>query len=208
VPVSQARPTPGEIRDRAHEILSRAEFGRSESVPERVANWIGDLFSNFTFGLGGGSGFVGNLLALALIIGVGYVLVRLARELSGRTRKPKVDDDALTIELDAGRHASDWGAEAERFEAEGQWREAMRARYRQLVRSLIDDGVLDDVPGRTTGEYRREFAVARPSSADTFGALTDLFEAVWYGGRATDASDNQQFRALAERSRTREPATA
>jgi len=27
----------------------------------------------------------------------------------------------------------------------------------------------------------------------------DLFESVWYGGRDTDASDNERFRALADR---------
>ena len=81
----------------------------------------------------------------------------------------------------------------------------MRARYRELVRSLIDDGVLDDLPGRTTGEYRGEFVSARPTAADSFVALTDLFEAVWYGGIDTDAADNQRFRQLADGARRREP---
>ena len=208
MPVSQARPSPGEIRDRAHEILSRPEFHRSESAVERVANWIGDLFSGIDFGVGSGSGFVGNLLSIALIIGVGYLLVRLALAIAGRTRAPEQATDELTIEVEAGRDASDWGADAERFEAAGEWREAMRARYRQLVRSLIDEGVLDEVPGRTTGEYRTEFARERPANADPFGALTDLFEEVWYGGRDTDASDNQRFRALADRARDRQQVDA
>lgn len=201
MPVSQARPTPGEVRDKAHEILSRSEFSRHESILQRILNWIGDLFSHITFGAGSGSGFVGNLIGLALVAGALYLLVRLALALSRRTRKPKTDADSeLTIELEAGRAAADWRAEAERFEAAGQWREAMRARYRELVRSLIEEGVLDDVPGRTTGEFRSEFATARPTRAPAFGALTDLFESVWYGGRDTDASDNQRFRTLAEQS--------
>jgi len=209
VPVSQARPTPGEVRDKAHEILSRSEFSRHESIIERILNWLGGLFSHINFGAGSGSGFVGNLIGLALIAGAVFLLVRLALALSRRTRRPKTGaDSAVTIELEAGRDAADWRAEAERFEAAGEWREAMRARYRELVRALIDEGVLDEVPGRTTGEFRSEFAAAKPAKAHVFGALTELFESVWYGGRDTDASDNQRFRTLADQSRERERAHA
>ena len=196
----------GEIRQRAHEILQRPEFGRQESLLQRIANWIEDLFSKITFGLGGGPGFLGNLVSLVILAGIVVVLVLIMRALLGRTRLPKrTPDDELTIELEEGRDASDWRSDAERFEAAGQWREAMRARYRELVRTLIDDGVLDDLPGRTTGEYRGEFVHARPVHADAFIGLTDLFEAVWYGGVETDAADNQRFRQLADASRGREP---
>jgi hypothetical protein len=196
----------GEIRRRAHEIVQRPEFGRHQSLLERIVSWIGDLFSKITFGLGGGPGFLGNLVSLALIAGIVFVLVLIVRALLGRTRPPKpAPQDALTIELEDGRDATDWRREAERFEAAGQWREAMRARYRELARSLIDDGVLADLAGRTTGEYRGEFVRARPALADSFTELTELFEAVWYGGVETDAADNQRFRRLTEASRRREP---
>lgn len=202
----RADPPAGEIRERAHEILQRAEFGRHESVVQRIVNWIGELFEKITFGLGGGPGFLGNLVSLAIIIGIAVVLVLLVRALLGRTRLPKqTDDDELTIELEEGRDATDWRRDAERFESAGQWREAMRARYRELVRSLIDDGVLDDLPGRTTGEYRGEFVQARAGQADSFIELTELFEAVWYGGIDTDAADNQRYRQLADAARRREP---
>ena len=200
-----ADPPAGEIRERAHEILLRPEFGRNESLLDRILSWIGDLFSKITFGVGGGPGFLGNLVSLIIIAGIIFVLVLLVRALLGRTRVPKPsDENELTNELEEGRDATDWRSDAERFEAAGQWREAMRARYRELVRTLIDDRVLDDVPGRTTGEYRGEFVQARPTNADSFIELTELFEAVWYGGIETDAADNQRFRQLADASRRRE----
>jgi hypothetical protein len=204
---SQASPPPGEIRRRAHEILTRAEFGRHESVVQRILRWIGDQLSRFTFGVGGGPGFLGNLVSLAILVGVVVVLILLVRALLRHTRLPKRDDDdeELTIELEAGRDSTDWRSDAERFEAAGQWRDAMRARYRELVRTLIEDGVLEDLPGRTTGEYRNAFARARPQSAGPFIELTGLFEAVWYGGVETDAADNQRFRELARECRHREP---
>jgi hypothetical protein len=204
-----AEPPAGEVRQHAHEILQRAEFGREESLLQRIADWIGDLFSKITFGLGGGPGFLGNLVSLAIIAGIVVVLVLIARSLIRRTRPPKpLVDDELTIELEEGRDASDWRSDAERFEAAGQWREAMRARYRELVRTLIEHRVLDDLPGRTTGEYRAEFVHARPANAAAFIELTELFEAVWYGGLETDAGDNQRFRQLADASRGREPVLA
>jgi hypothetical protein len=196
----------GEIRQRAHEILQRPEFGHHESLLQRIANWIGDLFAKITFGLGGGPGFLGNLVSLALIAGIAFVLVLIVRSVLGHPRLPKPSaDDELTIELEDGRDATDWSDDAARFEAAGQWREAMRARYRELLRTLIDDGVLDDLPGRTTGEYRREFVRARSAHADAFSELTELFEAAWYGGVEPDATDHQRFRQLADVSRRREP---
>lgn len=199
-------PPAGEVRQRAHEILQRAEFGRHESLLQRFFGWLGDLFSKITFGVGGGPGFLGNLIGFAIIAGVVVVLVLLVRALLRRTRieKPDVGDD-LSIELEEGRDAADWRSDAERFEAAGQWREAMRARYRELVRTLVDEGVFDDLPGRTTGEYRAEYTSARPAHAPSFTALTELFEGVWYGGLDTGASDNRRFRQLADDARRREP---
>lgn len=204
-----ADPTAGEVRQHAKDILQRAEFGRHESILQKVWNWIGDLFGKITFGLGGGSGFLGNLVALALVAGIVFVIVLLVRALLGQRRMPSpAGRDELTIELEEGRDADDWQSDADRLEAAGQWPEAMRARYRELVRRLIDDGVLDDLPGRTTGEFRGEYIDARPRTAAPFVELTDLFEGVWYGGVATDAADNQRFRRLAEAARQREPVNA
>lgn len=196
---------PEEVRQRAHEILGRAEFSRHESLVERVLNWIGDQLSRFTFGIGGGPGILGNLvsfLVFALIIVLLVVLVR-AYLRRGRVAGGEPADD-LSIELEEGRTSGDWRAQAERFEAAAEWREAMRARYRELVGSLIEDGVLSDIPGRTTGEYRSEFGAARPDRAAPFAELTDLFEGVWYGGIDTGAADNERFHRLAAAVRARE----
>jgi hypothetical protein len=199
-------PPAGEIRQRAHDILQRAEFGRHKSLLDRFFEWLGDLFDKVTFGVGGGPGFLGNLIGYAIIAAVVVLLVLLVRALLRRTRLPKAEpSDDLSIELEEGRDAADWRSDAERFEAAGQWREAMRARYRELVRTLVDEGVFDDLPGRTTGEYRAEYFDARPGNAPSFGALTDLFEGVWYGGLDTGEADNRRFRELAAAARRREP---
>ena len=107
----RADPPAGEIRQRAHDILQRAEFGNHESVLQRIVNWIGDLFAKITFGIGGGPGFLGNLVAIVIVAGIVFLAVLLVRALLGRTRIPKQKDgDELTIELEEGRDATDWRA--------------------------------------------------------------------------------------------------
>ena len=190
-----AAPPPGTIRDRADEILNRPEFEQHKSVLQRVVEWIGDQLNRFSFGIGGGPGFLGNLIGLLFVVGAVVLLVVLIRSFRRAPRAPV--EDELSVEEEARRSAKQWRTDAERFEAEQRWREAMRARYRELIRELVDDRVLVDVPGRTTGEYRAELAAARPPAAPAFDALTELFEIAWYGGRPTGATQHQQFRQLA-----------
>jgi len=203
--VSEGGPPAGEVRQRAHEILSRSEFGRHESLVQRVLEWIVDQLRRFNFGIGGGPGFVGDLVSLAVFGGVILLLVMLVRAFLRRTRsEPEAAEDDLSIELEEGRAAIDWRSDAERFEAAGEWREAMRARYRELVAALVEERVLADVPGRTTGEYLSEYTAARPEGGAAFEALTRLFEGVWYGGADTGAEDNERFRRLAASARAAE----
>lgn len=198
-------PPSGDIRDKAHEILSRPEFARHESLLQRVLDWIGDQLNRFSFGVGSGPGFIGNVIGLAFIAGAIVLVVVLIRTFRRRPKQPDAEPE-LTVEEEARRSASDWRSDAERFEVEQRWREAMRARYRELVRTLVDEGVLVDVAGRTTGEYLADLTAARPVAAGPFATLTDEFEAVWYGGRSTTGEEYARFRQLADevRQKTRQ----
>ena len=204
-----ASPPPDQIRSRADEILSRPEFERHKSLLQRVLEWIGDQLSRFSFGVGGGPGFAGDLIGLILLAGAVVLVVVLVRSIRRTPRRPQPESE-LSVEEVARRSASAWRTDAERFEAEKRWREAMRARYRELVRTLVDERVLADVPGRTTGEYDRELAAARPAAAAAFSELTERFEAVWYGGQPATAEQHQRFCALAAevRSLTRDERAA
>jgi hypothetical protein len=59
--------------------------------------------------------------------------------------------------------------------------------------------VVEEVPGRTSGEYRGEVGRNLPTSADAFAGATELFERAWYGRRPTGADDAARFRDLARR---------
>jgi len=199
-------PEPGAIRDRAGEILGRSEFHRHKSLVQRILDWIGDQLSRFRFGAGHGPGWFGDLIGVLLVAGAIVLVIVLVRSL-----RPTRSIDALdevTVEETASWGAERWRREAERLEAAGRWRDALRARYAELVRTLVDERVLDDVPGRTTGEYRTELAEARPDAADAFALVTDLFEAAWYGGAATGPDELARARQAAvvviERARARD----
>ncbi len=181
---------------RADEILSRPEFAPPErSLFQRVTDWIGERISDLLTNLfGGGQGSFSSWIVLGLCVAViGVVIFFVVRSLR---RDPPVDltpDDGEVV-----RSSADWRTEAERFEAAGSWKAALRARYRELIAELVARGVVRDVPGRTTGEYRTEVRRRVPSVADDFDVASALFDAAWYGDLPTGADENRAFR---ERSR-------
>jgi hypothetical protein len=86
---------------------------------------------------------------------------------------------------------------AEEAEADGRWRVGLRRRYRALAAELITLGVLDEIPGRTTGEHRREVAERAPEAASAFAGAAELFDRAWYGNRPTGSVESARFRELA-----------
>jgi Domain of unknown function (DUF4129) len=132
------------------------------------------------------------LLALVLV-GVGVLAARFSR---GLTPSPEV---AAAVPGGRRRSAAEWRAEAEAQERAGAWREAVRSRYRALVADLAARGLVEEVPGRTAGEYRREVGEALPAAATDFAGATELFEVAWYGRSDTGAQEASQLRDLSNR---------
>jgi hypothetical protein len=187
---------PAEVGRQADEILARPEFqpepkGLVERVLDAVGDAIGDLFDALI--TGGGSSLVAWGI-LAVVVGViVFLLVRLGRTVQGN---PML---AATVDSDHRRPSVEWLRDAQQHEARGEWRDALRCRYRALVSDLIARRLVPDVPGRTSGEYRREVAEAVPAVAGDFAGATELFELAWYGDRDTGPEDNARFRELADR---------
>ena len=89
--------------------------------------------------------------------------------------------------------AEQWRKEADRLAAEGNYREALRCRYRALVAELADRRLIDQVPGRTSGDYDRAVRALVPEVAEQFSSVTRLFERCWYGHEASDANAQVVF---------------
>ena len=187
---------PGAVRQAAKDILAGDEFKHTESLFERIVGWLGDHAPSINLGSGTGPGIIGNLVWLAIIAVVIYLFVRLLGSWE-RRRRPVVEDDSPIVEVERRQTADEWSDEADRLERDGKHREALRARYRELVARLIDDHTIAEQVGRTSGELRIEVIAARPAAAVAFGDATDRFEATWYGHRPTAAVDVAELQRLA-----------
>ena len=186
--------TAEEIRQLADEIVARPEFAQPEpSLIERARSWVEDLIGRileaaFSGSAGSLVGWVVLLVAVAAII---WFATRMGRTV--HVDRPV----GVRVEGIHRRTPAEWRAEAEDHEAAGAWKLAIRCRYRALVGDLIAERLLEDVPGRTTGEYRRDLAVRAPDRSPAFDEATELFELAWYADRATGPDENRRFRALA-----------
>jgi Domain of unknown function (DUF4129) len=187
---------PDQVREVTREVLSRPEYRPPErSLLELVVDWVLELIGRLLAAIGGsGAGGIVGLVLLALVlVGVGLLAARFSR---GLTPSPEL---AAAVPAGPRRSAADWRAEADAQERAGAWREAVRSRYRALVADLATRGLVEEVPGRTAGEYRREVGRALPAAATDFAGATELFEVAWYGRAATGAQEAARLRDLSDR---------
>lgn len=192
-------PSTDEADRRADEILDDPKFDEPpKSVVERVLEWILEQLDKIPFpdiGAPGGGG--GEILGWVLL----FVLAVLAAFLLSKTRlsrRRRHDEPDFLVDAEVARSQHEWVGEAERYEADGQWKQALRCRFRALVGALVDRGVVRDIPGRTTGEYRIEVSRNAPPVAAPFAAAAELFDRAWYGDEPTGEVENRRFRALAD----------
>ncbi|HEX2848912.1 MAG TPA: DUF4129 domain-containing protein [Acidimicrobiales bacterium] len=191
-------PTAGQIRDTAKQILSRPEFRPPvKTLFERIRDALIDQLDRLVSALvGGGRGNVVAWIVLVVgLVAVGYLLYRLLRAVE----RDRAVAGPGSVVVEERRPAREWLDDAAAYEAAGQWRDAIRARYRALIADLARRGLVDEIPGRTDGEYRLEMRESAPRSADDFAAATDVFEEAWYGNRATGPDQSASLRGLVDR---------
>ena len=184
---------PGQVTRAVHDVLARPEYRhQGPSLLERIQNDVLDWLARVLSGVVGAG--IGAWIVVAVIVGLVVLVVwRLA---GGVTRDP---GRGVAVSAGRTRPATEWRAEAEAHERAGEWRQAVRARYRALVADLATRGLVQEIPGRTAGEYRAELTSALPSASPPFAGATELFEGAWYGKRPTAAADAAHFRELADR---------
>lgn len=190
------RDDPARARQAADDVLARPEYRvSSPTLVERIQRWAADAIDRAIGALitgGGASVIAWGLLALAIAV----VTILAARFARGVTPDAGVTSTSTHSPL---RTSADWRVEAEAHERAGRWQPALRCRYRALVADLAAGGLVDEVPGRTSGEYRAAVTVAAPDVATEFAAVTELFERAWYGRAPTGADDAAHLSSLAER---------
>jgi Domain of unknown function (DUF4129) len=194
---------PDQVREAVREVLARPEFRPPDrTLLQRAFDWLVEQAGRLLAELGasGAGGIVGLAVLVLALLGIGLLAARFSR---GMTASPEVRAAAAGAPR---RPAADWRAEAEAHERAGAWRPAVRCRYRALVAELAAHGLVDEVPGRTAGEYRREVRRNLPDAAADFAGATELFELAWYGRGETGAREASRVRELSGRVLQRAPA--
>jgi Domain of unknown function (DUF4129) len=186
---------PAAVGQKADQILAQPEYRPPEKsigdvIREKITELLGKTIQALS---GGGAGsIVGWIIIAALVAVVLFFVIRVARTTQRSPEQP------VEVSIEVRRSPTEWRAEAERYEAEGQWKEALRCRYRATVSDLIARKVVPDIPGRTVGEHRVDVRTAAPDADGPFNGATELFEQAWYGNRATGAAENARFRTLTD----------
>lgn len=176
----------------AARILAERQFKQSEDLWQRFLAWLGSLLDvhlpSFL-----GSGWAPFLVLAVLAAAAGTVIFLALRNAGPRRARRARRTGVVVTEQDQALSAEQWRREADRLAAEGNYREALRCRYRALVAELADCGLIDQVPGRTSGDYDRAVRALVPEAAEQFSAATRLFERCWYGHEASDANAQVAF---------------
>jgi len=200
-----------EAQRAARRILARPEYqwaDRRENPLQRLVEWVADQLSRLTspFGLAAVPTWVGWVVLGLVAALLGWLIFR-SRDRWRAAASPARRSGADVV-VAAGDEAVDWPAEVARCEAEGRWREGLRARYRVLVGELAGRGVIPDLAGRTAGELAADVRRHAPPAGPAFDAATALFEEAWYGGAPCGPETRDRFAALAAEAGERAPAAA
>ena len=183
-----------EVRRIADEMLARPEFLQAQPTWwQRLTRVVFDFISRVLEAMAGdGRGsIIGTVTIIVVVLALLYLIVRLTRTVRVDPRLADATGSAL------GRTRADWAADAQACEAAGEWRDAVRCRYRELLAALAGAGLLAEVAGRTSGEYLTTFAADVPGAADAFAQVTHRFETAWYSHDETTQADLAAFREAA-----------
>lgn len=185
----------------ARELAKGVYAAERPPLWQRALTWVIDQVSGLLErAVGATPGGVWGLVVLALVVGA-VLLVVLTR--SGRPTGSSRGDQPLFV----GRpmSAEEHRAAADRAAAAGQWAAAVRERFRAIVRTLEERGVLDERPGRTADEAAAEAGRGLPELAGAMLAAARLFDSVVYGQHPADGGADGTLRAVDERVRTARP---
>lgn len=171
---------PAEVRERAEQLLSRPPYAAESQGPlaalvERVTDLLAEAVQRLLAAVSGSGPLAWAVVTLGLVL----LLALVWRATRGTALDPTSREEAGAVPR---RTAAAWRAEADAAVAAGRLREAVRCRYGELVATLVERGLLEDVPGRTVGELDSEVRANVPRIAAPVTAAGERFERVVYGG--------------------------
>lgn len=189
-----ATPDADEARQAANKELSRPIYRDSPDLWDRFWEWIKEHFNTGSMVPG-----VPSWVSTAIVIVVGAVVIALLILLLTRiSSERRVTTPSLSVliddrDADALTRAADEAAERADFAT------AVVERFRAIIRSLDERGIIDEYPGMTaieaaalTNQALGEHRVVAP-----LYEAAHLFDAVLYGRVVSTPAQDQQMRVLA-----------
>jgi hypothetical protein len=174
-----------------HELSDPVYAQHQPGWAERATLWLWRTSRDIDLPAGPGStGGLVILVALVLLV----VLVVWLR--AGPLRASGRRAGSVAVLQGTLRTAAEHRALADEAAGGGRWEDAVRERFRAVVRGLEERGLIDELPGRTAQEVAVDAAASLP---DLVGALHDgarLFDDVCYGSRRATAQHDDALRRL------------
>lgn len=188
VPIDSGRDA---ARDAAARELSDPAYQNAEPAGfARFMRWLLDRFDELLATLSAMSpGGLAGLLIMLVAVVVAVVAIRLRVGGMARTAGSAVFTGRVLS-------AADHRRAAEAAAAQGDLAEAVRERFRAVVRGLEERGVLDERSGRTVDEVARDAGTRVPSHANALQSAAEVFDDIFYGGQPATARDYQQVAEL------------
>lgn len=157
------------------------------------------------FVAGGGTGpGLGTLLVVLLVVALVAAIVWLV--LAAIERRGPLDDEEAVADVDEdldetsderivddSRPPDRWRRAAAEHRAAGRFRDAVRCQYRALVGDLARAGIVDEIPGRTSGEEREQLRMLAADVAPAFDAAADIFDAAWFDDAEVTVDHDERF---------------
>lgn len=183
-------------RDDAHraavdELSDPGYAAAQPSVLSRIFSWIGDRISDLLDGISNTvPGGIFGLLVLVIVVIVLVVVIRLKTGKLGRAAK-----QGFQVFDGRTRSADEYRGAAEEAALRGDFDEAVRERFRAVVRALEQRALLDERSGRTADEAAADAGRLLPGCAELLRAGATIFDDVHYGNRK---ATEDGYRSLVE----------
>lgn len=189
-----ATPSAEEARRAAEGELAKAAYHENGGLVHTILRWLLDHLdpARLVPGVPTWTAYVVTALLGALIV-IGLLLLLRGARL-GRVRRGR--DAAL---FEDARDASALAASAEAAARRGDWATAVVERFRAIIRSLDERGLVEDYPGLTAHEAGSLAGAVVPVLDTDLTAAAALFDAVRYGERVATREQDEWIRALADR---------
>jgi hypothetical protein len=190
-------------RDAAQHELAKPIYPKP-SLTERFSEWLQDLLYRIAQE---GSQLPGGWFTISVLIILVVVAIVVAVRIARRTMRTNRSGEPALFDTH-GMSAAQHREAAEQSASRGDWTAAIRHRLRAIARQLEENGVLDQVPGRTATELAADAGRAVPDLADELSTAAGVFNDVTYGERPGTEDAYRMICALDGHLRSRGPVRA